>query len=98
MEEHDEPGSLIGVVLASLVERVTALEEKRRPRIRPIVLEGDAPLLVGRQLIIDQVARLYRDQLPLSHIAEVTGFNVKTVRSYLRKAGLVGPVAKKETS
>jgi hypothetical protein len=84
MNEHDEPGSLIGFVLASLVERVTALEEHRE---------------LNKASVHKEIVRLYLEETPsMTAIAKRTGFNVKTVLNVLRKAGLINPPAqKKET-
>lgn len=82
-DDLEAPGSLIGIVLASLVDRVTALEENRD---------------MTKSSVHREICRLYLEETPsLTAIARRTGFNVKTIRNVLRKAGLINPPAGKET-
>ncbi len=97
MDEHDEPGSLIGVVLASLVERVTALEQNRRPNVRPSIIDEDEDIIPGRQMVTDRMAEMYKQGIPMIRIARKLGYDVKTVRTYLTKAGLRFSAAKETT-
>lgn len=98
METPDPPGSLIGYVLADLVERVTALEEGRRPHRRPTVLDPEDVRPSTKSEIRAEMVRLYQEGRSLAYIARITDYNVKTVRTQLRKAGVKEPAHKKETT
>ena len=83
-EYHDLDGSLIGIVLASLVERVTALEQQRPANTRPIINdEASDYYAVSREGIRNEVRRLYAKDPNLTRLAERLGYSVKTIRTWV---------------
>lgn len=99
MNDEDPPGSLIGIVLANLVERVTALERGHRPRLRPTVLDPEDIAPASKAGIHAQVAEMFTiRRMTVTNISRETGYNVKTIRTYLRKAGAKPPARKRETA
>lgn len=99
VSDEDQPGSLIGIVLASLVERVTALERGHRPRLRPTVLDPEDVAPASRASIHAQVAEMFTVRgMTVIGISRITGYDAKTIRTYLRKAGAKPPAQKRETA
>lgn len=99
MDELEDAGTFIGHVLASLVERVTALEQGRQPRIRPVV-DDEPELMPGitKAHIDAEMIRLFRvEQLGCRAIGKLMGYTERTVRNHLKRAGVYAAPAKKET-
>jgi len=95
-------GSLIPIVLAALVERVGALEEQRRPRVRPQVLDEAAALevRVTKTAIRAEMVRLYLDpsRPSVAEIARRLGYSKRGVRNNLQAAGVYVGALKKESA
>lgn len=97
VSHEEEAGSLIGIVLASLVERVTALEQGRRPHVRPTILDPEDVRPVSRESIYAQVGDMFMgQQMSVARISRETGYTEKTIRTYLRKAGVMPAARKRE--
>jgi len=93
-------GSLIPMVLAALVERVCAIEEQRRARVRPQELDEEAALevRVTKAAIRAEMVRLYLDpsRPTVAEIARQMGYSNHGVRNNLQAAGVYGRGMKKE--
>jgi len=102
MFDEECNGSLIPIVLAALVERVCALEEQRRPRSRPQVLDEEAALevRVTKTAIRAEMVRLYLDpsRPSVAEIARRLGYSKRGVRNNLQAAGVYVGAVKKEST